>query len=60
MTSTDVCRKLGISEHQLRTRLDQSILPKPTKFERGGPRLFDEGWLWAARRIVKTWKEKRG
>ncbi|MBA7565953.1 hypothetical protein ES708_07640 [subsurface metagenome] len=59
MTTTDVCKKLGISMHQLRTRLAQGIFPEPSKIERGAARLFDEGWLRAARKIVKAWKKKR-
>ena len=60
MTTTDVCKKLGISMHQMRTRLAQGIFPKPSKVERGAARLFDEEWLRAAQDALEKWKEKRG
>ncbi|GAI60648.1 unnamed protein product [marine sediment metagenome] len=61
MTTTDVCKKLGISEYQLRTRLAQSLFPPPTKVDGPqGVKYFDEAWLRAARKIMDTWKKKRG
>ena len=60
MTSTDVCRKLGITEYQLRTRLAQGVFPAPTMVDKQGVRYFDEDWLRKAREIVETWRKERG
>ncbi len=60
MTSTDMCRKLGISEYQLNTRLTQGVFPPPTMVDQQGVRYFDEDWLLAAQEILETWKKKRG
>lgn len=60
MTSTDVCRNLGITEYQLRTRLAQGVFPAPSMVDEQGVRYFDEDWLRKAREIVETWRKKRG
>ena len=60
MTSSDVRRKLGISEYQLNTRLAQNVFPAPTKVDQRGVRYFDEAWLQAAQDALEKWKEKRG
>ena len=60
MTSTDVCRKLGITEYQLNTRLTQGVFPAPIRVDQQGVRYFDEDWLLATQEILKQWKEKRG
>lgn len=61
MSTTDVCKKLGITEHQLRTRLAQGVFPVPTMVDGyQGVRYFDEDWLRAAQKIMDTWKKKRG
>lgn len=59
MTSTDVCRKLGITEYQLRTRLAQGVFLAPTRVDQQGVRYFDEDWLRAAQDALERWKEKR-
>jgi DNA-binding transcriptional MerR regulator len=59
MTTTDVCKKLRITEHRLRTRLAQGVFPPPTMVD-GQVRYFDDDWLRAAREIMEQWKEKRG
>lgn len=61
MTTTDVCKKLEITEHQLRARLAQGVFPPPTMVDgHQGVKYFDEDWLWAARGALEKWKEKRG
>jgi len=60
MTSTDVCRKLGITEYQLNSRLAQGVFPAPTKVDQPGVKYFDEDWLHAARDALEKGKEKRG
>ncbi|NVM21753.1 MAG: hypothetical protein HWN68_08235 [Desulfobacterales bacterium] len=61
MTTTDVCKKLGISTYQLRTRLAQGIFSPPTMVDGyQGVRYFDEDWLRAAQESLEKWKEKRG
>ncbi|NVM24132.1 MAG: MerR family transcriptional regulator [Desulfobacterales bacterium] len=61
MTSTDVCKKLGITEHQLRVRLTQGIFPPPTMVDGyQGVRYFDEDWLRKVREIMSSWEKKRG
>ena len=60
MTSTDVCRKLGITEYQLNTRLAQGVFPAPTRVDQQGVRYFDEDWLRAAQDALEKWKGKRG
>jgi DNA-binding transcriptional MerR regulator len=60
MTSSDVCRKLGITDYQLRTRLAQGVFLAPTRVDQQGVRYFDEDWLRAARKALEKWKEKRG
>jgi len=59
MTSTDVRRKLGISEYQLNSRLAQGVFPAPTMVDSQGVRYFNEDWLRATREIMDTWKKKR-
>lgn len=60
MTSTDVCRKLGITEYQLNARLAQDVFPPPTRVDQQGVRYFDEDWLRKARDALESWKKKRG
>lgn len=60
MTSTDVCRKLGITEYQLNARLSQNVFLPPTTVDAQGVRYFDEDWLRAAEEALTKWKEKRG
>ena len=60
MTSSDVCKKLGITEYQLNARLAQDVFSPPTTVDQQGVRYFDEAWLRAARKALETWKKKRG
>jgi len=61
MTSTDVCKKLEITEHQLRTRLAQGVFPVPTMVDGyQGVRYFDEEWLRQAQEVLEKWGKKRG
>jgi DNA-binding transcriptional MerR regulator len=60
MTSTDVRRKLGITEYQLNARLAQDVFPPPTRVDQQGVRYFDDDWLRAAQEIMEQWKGKRG
>ena len=60
MTSGDVCRKLGISEYQLNTRLAQNVFPPPTRVDQQGVRYFDDAWLKAAQKALEEWKKRRG
>lgn len=54
MTTSRVCDALGISAIQLDRRLEQGVLPKPTKVADSGVRLFDENWLRVARAIMEN------
>lgn len=52
LTTTQVCEALGLSIWELRKRLQQEILPAPTKVAEGGVCLFDQNWLRLARAII--------
>jgi len=54
MTTSDICRELGISYPELLRRLSDGVYPPPTMVSEYGVRYFDDKWLRIARAIEEN------
>ena len=62
LTSTQACKRLGLSFFQLNLRVKRGIFPAPTYIDNAGiqsVRYFDESWVRIAKAILGNKKNKR-
>jgi len=55
LTTTKVCKRLGLSFFQLNLRIERGIFPRPTYIDNAGiqsVRYFDESWVKIAQAIL--------
>jgi len=62
LTTTQVCKRLGLSFFQLNLRIERGIFQRPTYIDNAGiqsVRYFDESWVKIAQAILKSSANKK-
>lgn len=62
LTSTQACKRLGLSLFQLNLRIERGLFPRPAYVDNAGTqpvRYFDESWVEIAQAILKSSTSKK-